>query len=545
MNQPIGDVNTDNGAPDISSLPNSPTIIDASNAPSDFQMSSSDRQLDAIDEDSVPTKPSGHFDTCADDIRSLAVQRPVAKEVPSTTPFHALWFPFKSSFRRPSLFGGKDDDSDGDLPIEPLPVESMHTHHSSIVAMNDRKGIAFEECPLPLPEQLWMVPQFGHNSSSMQNLQFMSNLHLLSDTNVSVENVRSYPQYAGVLPASTQFTSLFLNPIDALDLDGVMASAEQKNMTAGEVPNVLSSFDVNARTAAPAAMSKEPKKNAMLPIKLSRRGPRVSNAPRERHRGSHKKQRAAHQASSPPSQASTSIPGTPLNCGKRDSSPPPKVRTIQGKRVTMIDEALKVFVVDLLTPETCDLVRNMADAHVRQVNETGNRVATWRTLYTYTKQDLPCSEVKNLTERVTSQIMSSVIGIVGEIFGKPREALKLHPRSWKEPHLLLYQHLEGKPLHTGVEMHYDGCDITWNCMLSKSCEYEGGGTYIRALKKTVRLEQGQVLVHPGELYHKGCDITNGVRALIVCFMDGYDPNISDPSSSKEDLAEYEKNVRMY
>jgi len=177
MNQPIGDVNTDNGAPDISSLPNSPTIIDASNAPSDFQMSSSDRQLDAIDEDSVPTKPSGHFDTCADDIRSLAVQRPVAKEVPSTTPFHALWFPFKSSFRRPSLFGGKDDDSDGDLPIEPLPVESMHTHHSSIVAMNDRKGIAFEECPLPLPEQLWMVPQFGHNSSSMQNLQFMSNLH--------------------------------------------------------------------------------------------------------------------------------------------------------------------------------------------------------------------------------------------------------------------------------------------------------------------------------------------------------------------------------
>lgn len=82
-------------------------------------------------------------------------------------------------------------------------------------------------------------------------------------------------------------------------------------------------------------------------------------------------------------------------------------------------------------------------------------------------------------------------------------------------------------------------------MLSKSSEYEGGGTYIRALKKTVRLEQGQVLVHPGELYHKGCDITSGVRALIVCFMDGYDPMIQDPSSAKEDDSEYEKNVEMY
>ena len=94
-------------------------------------------------------------------------------------------------------------------------------------------------------------------------------------------------------------------------------------------------------------------------------------------------------------------------------------------------------------------------------------------------------------------------------------------------------------------MHYDGCDITLNCMLSKSDEYEGGGTYIRALRKTVRLEQGQVLVHPGELYHKGCDITSGVRALIVCFMDGFDPMIQEPSSSKEDSKAFEQNVRMY
>ena len=69
-------------------------------------------------------------------------------------------------------------------------------------------------------------------------------------------------------------------------------------------------------------------------------------------------------------------------------------------------------------------------------------------------------------------------------------------------------------------MHYDGCDITWQCMLSHPEEYGGGGTYFRCLRKTVVLRQGQVLVHPGELYHKGRDITGGVRSLIVCFMDG-------------------------
>ena len=104
-----------------------------------------------------------------------------------------------------------------------------------------------------------------------------------------------------------------------------------------------------------------------------------------------------------------------------------------------------------------------------------------------------------MSSQVTDYVMSKVINVVGEIFGKKKEAMKLRPRSWKEPHLLLYKKIEGEPTHTGVEMHYDGCDITWNAMLSKISEYEGGGTYIRALRKTIRLRQGQVLVHPGEL----------------------------------------------
>jgi len=82
-------------------------------------------------------------------------------------------------------------------------------------------------------------------------------------------------------------------------------------------------------------------------------------------------------------------------------------------------------------------------------------------------------------------------------------------------------------------------------MLSKPTEYEGGGTYIRCLRKTVMLNQGQVLVHPGELYHKGIDITKGVRSLIVCFMDGFNPKMVDDSHARDDKPIYELNVRRY
>lgn len=79
-------------------------------------------------------------------------------------------------------------------------------------------------------------------------------------------------------------------------------------------------------------------------------------------------------------------------------------------------------------------------------------------------------------------------------------------------------------------------------MLSGNDEYEGGGTYIRCLRRTILLKQGQILIHPGELYHKGNHITSGTRSMMVCFMDGFDPEILDASRASEDKVEYAENV---
>jgi len=93
-------------------------------------------------------------------------------------------------------------------------------------------------------------------------------------------------------------------------------------------------------------------------------------------------------------------------------------------------------------------------------------------------------------------------------------------------------------------MHYDGCHITWQIMLSARDEFEGGGTYIRALRQTIKLNLGQVLVHPGKLMHKGVDITSGRRLLIVGFMDGCDPQVLDDSTKRDDREEYQQNIRI-
>lgn len=114
-----------------------------------------------------------------------------------------------------------------------------------------------------------------------------------------------------------------------------------------------------------------------------------------------------HQACSPRSSSISSSRGSnkvaPLVqaatndatvCGSSDMSDMP-VRTIYGKKVTIIDSARRVFVIDLLSPEVCNQIRSMTDDHTREIHLSGSDVENWRTLYTYTKMDLPAMEVRS------------------------------------------------------------------------------------------------------------------------------------------------------
>ena len=332
------------------------------------------------------TRPRGNKTKAA--LSSRAVQRPSKTDANSPFP---IWFPFQSSFQKPILSNTratatatatatdamiKDTDTDTDadpntvhrdahgrlsfLPIAPRPT---------VTSTSISTGASVDN--LPSPEPLWMSANRHNDALSMETMQFVSTA--LSEVSASTTSAGATISIGDVpvKPNTTMNTNMNMNASNSTSLfkhtytfggtrNGIVnGNTDSESITDG------TDFVANTNTN-----TKEQKKSAMIPAKMSRRGRRVgsnANAKEVRnhqpnhYKGIHKKQRAAHQALSPPSQASMSFSAEALTLHTREHCFPPVVRTICGKRVTIVDEALGVFVVDLLSPETCELVRSMTD----------------------------------------------------------------------------------------------------------------------------------------------------------------------------------------
>mmetsp|Transcript_23400 Transcript_23400/g.42920 ORF Transcript_23400/g.42920 Transcript_23400/m.42920 type:complete len:390 (-) Transcript_23400:113-1282(-) len=71
---------------------------------------------------------------------------------------------------------------------------------------------------------------------------------------------------------------------------------------------------------------------------------------------------------------------------------------------------------------------------------------------------------------------------------------------------------------THQPMHRDGALISCVMPLSERSDYQGGGTYIETLGRSIAVEQGCGLFHPSALRHAGHRIRGGVRWVLVLFM---------------------------
>ena len=90
-----------------------------------------------------------------------------------------------------------------------------------------------------------------------------------------------------------------------------------------------------------------------------------------------------------------------------------------------------------------------------------------------------------------------------------------------------YDASEGK---VELGMHRDGLLVTANIVLNPIEEYTGGGTVIEDLilqgdmessdtsAMSILLDQGHVLLHPGDVRHCGAPITSGIRYVLVLFI---------------------------
>lgn len=71
----------------------------------------------------------------------------------------------------------------------------------------------------------------------------------------------------------------------------------------------------------------------------------------------------------------------------------------------------------------------------------------------------------------------------------------------------------------GLALHRDGSTVSFNVLLNKSTDFEGGGTYIEVDDRVYQIEQGDCFIHSGKLRHGGQPITKGERYILVAFLD--------------------------
>lgn len=179
----------------------------------------------------------------------------------------------------------------------------------------------------------------------------------------------------------------------------------------------------------------------------------------------------------------------------------------------VICEENDIFKGRLFTPEQCMQINRMAEYHAYRC--IGTIGAGWTNeLYTLTAQHMQCKDVPGLlatTDHIFRQLQRELYTLFPERIRRGSIVFE----NDGEPHLVKY-HGKAK----GTEMHTDNSDfvyITLNVMLSEDSDFSGGGTYIKAIDETIQLNQGEMLIHLGDLEHAGMDIESGVRRLLVSF----------------------------
>ena len=204
--------------------------------------------------------------------------------------------------------------------------------------------------------------------------------------------------------------------------------------------------------------------------------------------------------------------------------------------IQVVCEENDIFRGRLFTEEQCMQMNRMAEYHAyRGIGKIG---AGWTNeLYTLTAQHMQCKEIPGLlstTDHVFRQLQRRLYSLYP---GRIRRG-SIVLESDGEPHLVKY-HGKSK----GTEMHTDNSEfvyITLNVMLSADDDFSGGGTYIKAIDKTIHLKQGEMLIHLGDLEHAGVEINSGVRRLLISFFacewENEELNIAKPEEARDFVA---------
>ena len=155
------------------------------------------------------------------------------------------------------------------------------------------------------------------------------------------------------------------------------------------------------------------------------------------------------------------------------------------------------------TPDICKWIVEEGEKHAAK-----NGGWTTSRHKNYPTTDLPVKDILTIYSFILSSL-SSILDKIVKMYGL--EGSKINVCD-----LFLVKYHEN--MQNELELHKDGCILSFGIVLSNPCDYEGGGTMFED-GMHYSLEQGDMLVHCGRVNHTGIKITKGTRYVLVAFLD--------------------------
>jgi predicted 2-oxoglutarate/Fe(II)-dependent dioxygenase YbiX len=134
--------------------------------------------------------------------------------------------------------------------------------------------------------------------------------------------------------------------------------------------------------------------------------------------------------------------------------------------------------------------------------------------------DLPAAELPMEQYRLlVAQVEARVFPKLALHYNRdsPADGGAVRSYSFRDLFFVKYEVRKGE--QTSLAVHADGSLLSFNLLLNRPQEFEGGGTFFERTGNTYALGQGDVLLHCGRLRHAAAPITAGRRLLLVGFVD--------------------------
>lgn len=171
------------------------------------------------------------------------------------------------------------------------------------------------------------------------------------------------------------------------------------------------------------------------------------------------------------------------------------------------DVEIHVTRTPLFTPEECEHVIAMAEAHAKTAGEWG-KIPAGR----YDVHGGWVKDIAGVKEWFDDALRTRLYPCLQKLFsGAIEDGSSLRVQS---AYLFKYTAETG----AATDVHIDSGLLSFTIALNAPSAYDGGGTWFESVDKLVEMPQGHVTFRPGHVRHQGKPLTRGTRYMIGGFI---------------------------